>query len=298
MARRSNLSLGSPLFLRCCLAALAVLLRLCTAHGQSTTAGGLEGIVTDSQQRVVPGVRVVARSAATGQQRTTTSDATGSFRMDGLDPDTYAVEATATNFAAWRADSVVIEVGRMTSLSPRLAVGGPSETVQVRSEAPGLDTSSAAITTNFTNMTLESLPSNGRRWSNLALQAAGVTPDQNGDGLLSFRGISVLLNNNTIDGVDNNQVFFSEERGRTRIGYSTTQAAVQEFQVNTSNYAAEYGRAAGGVVNTVTRSGGNRFHGQAFFYDRDNEWGATNPFTTLTQHLPGGSYSTIPFKPT
>ena len=148
-----------------------------------------------------------------------------------------------------------------------------------------LETSSAAITTNLSNTTLENLPSNGRRWSNFALLAAGVTPDQNGNGLLSFRGISVLLNNNTIDGVDNNQAFFSEERGRTRIGYSTTQAAVQEFQVNTSNYAAEYGRAAGGVVNTVTRSGGNQFHGQAFFYDRDNDWGATNPYTTLTQRL-------------
>ena len=161
-----------------------------------------------------------------------------------------------------------------------------------------MDTSSAAITTNLSNTTLENLPSNGRRWSNFALLAAGVTPDQNGDGLLSFRGISVLLNNNTIDGVDNNQAFFSEERGRTRIGYSTTQAAVQEFQVNTSNYAAEYGRAAGGVVNTVTRSGGNQFHGQAFFFDRDNEWGATNPYTTLTQRLADGSYSTTPFKPT
>ncbi len=108
----------------------------------------------------------------------------------------------------------------------------------------------------------------------------------------------MLLNNNTIDGVDNNQAFFSEERGRTRIGYSTTQAAVQEFQVNTSNYAAEYGRAAGGVVNTVTRSGGNQFHGQAFFFDRDNDWGATNPYTTLTQRLADGSYSVTPFKPT
>ena len=69
--------------------------------------------------------------------------------------------------------------------------------------------------------------------------------------------------------------------GRTRVGYSTTQAAVQEFQVNTSNYAAEYGRAAGGVVNTVTRSGGNELHGQLFVYDRDSNWGATNPFTTI-----------------
>lgn len=107
-----------------------------------------------------------------------------------------------------------------------------------------------------------------------------------------------MLNNNTLDGADNNQAFFSEERGRTRIGYSTTQAAIREFQVNTSNYSAEYGRAAGGVVNTVTKSGGNEVHGQLFFYDRDNNWGATNPFTTLTTRTSTGDFVTTPFKPT
>ena len=267
------------------------------AEGQSTTAGALSGTVTDGQERALPGARIVARNLATGQERSAVADATGGFRIADLVPDAYAGEASATNFTAWRADSVVIQVGRVTTLAPRLSIGGAHETVVVRSETPGLDTSSAAITTNLSNTTLENLPSNGRRWSNFALQTEGVTPDQNGYGLLSFRGISVLLNNNTLDGVDNNQAFFSEERGRTRIGYSTTEAAVQEFQVNTSNYAAEYGRAAGGVVNTVTRSGGNQFHGQAFFYDRNSAWGATNPYTTLTQRLPGGTYSTQPFKP-
>jgi hypothetical protein len=279
------------------LAGLWLAFSLSTAVGQSTTTGGLAGVVTDSQQRVVPGVRIVVRNPATGQERATVADVSGSFRLADLGPNTYSVEASAANFAAWRADSVVVEVGRMTSLAVNLAVGGRSETVIVYSETPGLDTSSAAITTNLTNTTLENLPSNGRRWSNFALQTEGVTPDQSGSGLLSFRGISVLLNNNTIDGVDNNQAFFSEERGRTRIGYSTTQAAVQEFQVNTSNYAAEYGRAAGGVVNTVTRSGGNEFHGQAFLFDRDSNWGAANAFTTLTQRLPDGTYSTAPFQP-
>ncbi len=283
--------------MQCCLASIVLLLALSGASGQSDTSGALAGLVTDGQGRVIPGVRVTARSLGTGQERNAVTDASGSFRITALSPATYSVEAAAANFAAWRADSVVIEVGRLTALSPHLAVGGHNETVLVHSETPGLDTTSAAITTNLTNTTLENLPSNGRRWSNFALQTGGVTPDQNGYGLLSFRGISVLLNNNTIDGVDNNQAFFSEERGRTRIGYSTTQAAVQEFQVNTSNYAAEYGRAAGGVVNTVTRSGGNEFHGQAFFYDRDNAWGATNPFTTLTQRLPDGAFSTEHFQP-
>src|SRR2546430_15417595 len=103
-----------------------------------------------------------------------------------------------------------------------------------------------------------------------ALSSPGAVPD-GGFGLVSFRGISGLLNNNTVDGADNNQAFFSEERGRTRISYSTSEASVQEFQINTSNYSAEYGRAAGGVVNAVTKSGSNQIHGQAFWYDRTSD---------------------------
>jgi hypothetical protein len=95
-----------------------------------------------------------------------------------------------------------------------------------------------------------------------------------------LRGQSTLLNNVTFDGADDNQAFFSEERGRTRAGYSTAKASIQEFQVNTSNYSVEYGRSAGGVVNAVTKSGSNSLHGEAYFFDRDAEWGAKNPFTT------------------
>src|SRR5437660_466058 len=138
----------------------------------------------------------------------------------------------------------------------------------------------------------------GGRWSDFALLTPGVVNDSNGFGLLSFRGMSTLLNNNTIDGADNNQAFFSEERGRTRACYSSAKAAVQEFQVNTSNYSSEYGRAAGGVVNTVTKSGTNQYHGEVYFYDRDNSWGAINPFTTLTTQTSPGVFTTSPYAPT
>ncbi len=116
-------------------------------------------------------------------------------------------------------------------------------------------------------------------------------------GLISFRGISGLLNNNTIDGGDNNQAFFSEERGRTRISYVISQAAVREFQVNTSNYSAEYGRAAGGVVNAVTKSGTNEFHGQGFYYQRNNKWGARNPLATQTVQTSPGVFDVVGIKP-
>ena len=144
-------------------------------------------------------------------------------------------------------------------------------------EAPVITTDRADFSTNINQTTIENLPINGRRWSFFALGTPGAVPD-GGFGLVSFRGISGLLNNNTVDGADNNQAFFSEERGRTRISYSTSEASIQEFQVNTSNYSAEYGRAAGGVVNAVTKSGTNQIHGEAFWYDRSSDWGAINPF--------------------
>jgi hypothetical protein len=125
-----------------------------------------------------------------------------------------------------------------------------------------------------------------------------VVSDSNGFGLLSFRGISTLLNNNTVDGADNNQAFFSEERGRTRAGYSTPKSAIEEFQVNTSNYSSEYGRSAGGVINTVTKSGTNGIHGETYFYDRDNVWGAANAFTTINVQSSPGVFTSQNFKPT
>jgi hypothetical protein len=124
------------------------------------------------------------------------------------------------------------------------------------------------------------MPINGRRWSDFALLTPGASPD--GDfGLISFRGISGLLNTNNVDGGDNNQAFFSEERGRTRISYVISQSAVREFQVNTANFSAEYGRAAGAVVNAITKTGTNRFRGQLFYYLRDSALGGTNPFSRL-----------------
>src|SRR5206468_12018473 len=143
--------------------------------------------------------------------------------------------------------------------------------------------------------TIDNLPINGRRWSTFALSTPGAVPDGN-FGLVSFRGVSGLLNNNTVDGGDNNQAFFAEEKGRTRISYSISESSIQEFQVNTSNYSAEYGRSAGGVTNAVTKSGTNRLHGQAFWFYRSSDFGAFNPFQTIVLAPPAPS-TPIPIKP-
>ncbi|HEV2763574.1 MAG TPA: carboxypeptidase-like regulatory domain-containing protein, partial [Pyrinomonadaceae bacterium] len=239
------------------LSCLALCLALTSAAGvlaQSTTDGAIGGTIKDPQGAVVTGATVTVRNEETNRESTATSDDEGRFRAVQLPPGRYSVTVNATGFSAFTQPSVVVEVGRVTSIDIGLGVGGTAETVQVSGEAPVIETTRQDFATNINQTSINELPINGRRWSNFALLTPGAVPDGT-FGLISFRGISGLLNNNTIDGGDNNQAFFAEERGRTRISYSVSQAAIREFQVNTSSYSAEYGRSAGGVVNAVTKSG-------------------------------------------
>src|SRR2546422_488232 len=252
------------------------------AFAQSTTDGAVGGTVYDTSGAVIGGAKIVIHNNGTNAEHTATTDSSGYFRVANLAPGTYTVTVARDGFAPYKAEQVIVQVGSITEVSPRLVVGGGKETVEVTAEAPQINYTSPEFAPTLNQEAISNLPINGGRWSNFALLTPGVVSNVSGFGLLSFRGISTLLNNNTIDGADNNQAFFSEERGRTRAGYSSAKAAVQEFQVNTSNYSAEYGRSAGGVVNTVSKSGSNQLHGEAYFYDRNNDWGATNPFTTLT----------------
>jgi outer membrane receptor protein involved in Fe transport len=272
--------------------ALALLL-FCLAFGfqpaaaQSTTQGAIGGTVKDPQGAVVPNATVVVKNDETNKESTATTDDEGSFRVAQLQPGNYTVTVNSTGFAAFTA-KLVVEVGRVTPVDAALTVGGVGgDTVQVTSEAPVINTEQQDFSTNVNQTSINNLPINGRRWSNFALLTPGAVPDGT-FGLISFRGISGLLNNNTIDGGDNNQAFFAEERGRTRISYSISQSAIREFQVNTSSYSAEYGRSAGGVVNAVTKSGTNDFHGDAFYFQRNNKWGARNPLATNTVLLTAG----------
>ena len=148
-------------------------------------------------------------------------------------------------------------------LSPKLKVGSVTDKVEVTDETPHVHTQGAKSPPPSTRTPSTTCPSTAAAGPDFALLTPGVVSNSDGFGLLSFRGISYLLNNTTVDGADDNQAYFSEARGRTRSSYTVSQAAVQEFQVNTSNYSAEYGRAAGGVINTVTKSGANKLHGEA-----------------------------------
>jgi outer membrane receptor protein involved in Fe transport len=282
-------------------ASALMMLLLCLAFGatrsaaQSTTDGAIGGVVKDPRGAVVQGATITIRNEETNKETTATSDDEGRFRAVQLQPGNYTVTVGATGFGNYTQSKIVVEVGRVTSIDVPLSVGATTESVEVSSEAPVINTTQQDFSTNINQTSINELPINGRRASSFVLLTPGVAPD--GDfGLTSFRGISGLLNNSTVDGGNNNQAFFAEEAGRTRISSSISQAAVREFQVNTSNYSAEYGRAAGGVINTVTKSGTNDFHGQGFFYDRNNRLGARNPRGTNTV-LIGGVPTLVPLKP-
>jgi outer membrane receptor protein involved in Fe transport len=274
-------------------------------HAQSTTEGAIAGTVTDPTGASIPSAAVTLHNNDTNAEIKLTSDSSGYFKAPLVSPGTYTVTISASGFGDYKATGVAVTVGSLTELHPSLTTGMAVESVQVSGDAPVLQFESPEISTTLTSKEILNLPLNGGRWSDLALLTPGAVSDGNGFGLIVFRGISPLLNNVEIDGADDNQAFFSEERGRTREGYSTSQIGIAEFQVNTGVYSAEYGRAAGGVINSVTKSGTNAIHGQAYFLDRDNDWGAFNPFTTFTALTVDPASASIvnvlppvPFKPT
>jgi hypothetical protein len=277
-----------------CLSASAIY-----ANAQSTTEGAIAGIVTDPSGAAIPNAVIVLHNDGTNAEIKVIADAAGYYKAPLVSPGIYTVKITATNFGTYTATTVAVTVGSLTEVNAALRAGTAVESVSVTSESPLIKLESADISETLTAKEIVDLPLNGGRWSNLALLTPGAVADSNGFGLISFRGISPLLNTVEIDGADDNQAFFSEERGRTREGYSTSQIAIAEFQVNTGVYSAEYGRAAGGVLNAITKSGTNKIHGQAYFDDRDNDWGALNPFTTLTSVvLPtGGGTPSTPTNP-
>ena len=267
-------------------------------YAQTTTTGAISGTVKDPAGAAVGGATVLVHNDATNAESTLTADGSGFYNAAQLQPGSYTVTISAGGFGTLKDTGIEVAVGQSTALSPTLSVASGTQVVTVSGGMPLLNFQGPAFTSNLTAQDIENLPINGRRWSDLTLLTPGVVSDSNGFGLLSVRGMSPLLNNVTIDGADDNQAYFSEERGRTREGYSTPQVAVQEFQVNTGVYSAEYGRALGGVINSVTKSGTNQLHGELYFYDRDNDWGAKNSFTKLTTFDPAtGDTTTSQYKP-
>jgi len=246
------------------------------SRAQTAVDGAVGGTVVDSSGAIVSGATVTVLENATNAEQTATADSAGYFRVIHLQPGTYSVTINAPGFEPYKSVDVTVQVGLLTTIDAHMQVGSTSQTVEVTGASPLVNTTNPDFAGIIDQKVLHDLPVSNYRWSSYALLTPAVVNDSNGYGLLSFRGQSTLLNNVTIDGTDDNQAFFSEERGRTRAGYSTAKESVQEFQVNTSNYSVEYGRSAGGIVNSVTKSGTNAFHGVGYYFDRDSAWAATN----------------------
>jgi len=275
---------------------LCALLSIGQVFAQSTVTGAINGNVTDPHGAIVPNASVKVTNIGTNSVITVAANEDGGYRASNLPPGRYRVESTVSGFAPIKADNIVVEVGQVTTVDLRLTVGSAVAEVSVTAEAPVINTNDNTNATNINQTSLSELPINGRRAVNFVLLTPATLPDGT-FGLVSFRGISGVLNNSQVDGGDNNQAWQSEERGRTRIGYVVSQSAIREFQVNTSNYSAEFGRSAGGVVNTVTKSGTNEFHGEAFEYYRNNKFGARNPLAFKNVLTPQFTVDRVAYKP-
>src|ERR1700722_4409111 len=270
------------------------------SRAQTAVDGAVGGTVTDSSGSIVSGATITVQENATNAEQTVKSDASGYFRAIHLQPGTYSVTVAASGFEPYKSIDLIVQVGLLTTIDAHMQVGSTSQTVESTRAPPLVNTTSPDFAGIIDQKILHDLPVSNYRWSSYALMTPGVVNDSNGYGLLRFRGQSTLLNNVTIDGTDDNQAFFAEERGRTRAGYSTAKESVQEFQVNTSNYSVEYGRSAGGIVNSVTKSGTNDFHGLGYYCDRDIAWAATNSTVTHPVEVSNTPplFQVVPFKPT
>src|SRR5438477_1500544 len=244
---------------------------------QSQSAGGaIEGTVTDQSGAVLPGVTVTIRNTATGVSRETTTDATGLYRAPLLPVGSYELSAALSGFSTTKRPSLTLSIGQTLTVDVLMKVSGTQEEVTVTGEAPVIEPARTHQATTVGAVAVANLPVNGRNFIDFVLTTPGVTRDTRG-GDISFAGQRGILNSLVIDGADNNNTFFGQTLGRTGSGrapYQFSQDAVAEFQVNRNAYSAEYGRAGGAVINVVTKSGTNDFHGSAFEFFRDKSLNA------------------------
>ncbi|HEX7830151.1 MAG TPA: TonB-dependent receptor, partial [Thermoanaerobaculia bacterium] len=240
------------------------------------TGSDLQGNVVDPQGVPLPGATVTATNVATNQSRIAIADARGGYYIAALTPGQYQVVATLDGFVQMRRD-VRLQLGQRVDLRFELRPG-LSESVVVSAAAPVVDTTQADVSTVVSQEQIDNLPTNGRNFLSFSVLTPGVTTDrtpQQGASAtsgLSFGGQRARSNNIMVDGVDNNDPIV----GAVRATFS--QEAIQEFQVLTNSYSAEFGKASGGVVNIITRSGTNEPSGNLFYFFRNDDLNAKSVF--------------------
>ena len=239
----------------------------------------LSGTVFDPQNLAVASAKISVKNLATGATRSKESDSQGRYQIVGLPPGRYEITVEAKGFATFVNPEIVLTLGITAEYDPHMTVAGGQQTVTVTGEPELVDTTKADVSTTVTSLQINNLPINERNYINFTLldsQAArddtpsiGAAPTSG----LNFGGQRARSNEVSVDGAD------AVDKSVGGVRATVSQEAVQEFQVITSNYMPEYGRATGGVVNIVTKSGTNEFHGNLFGFLRNSAIQARNPFS-------------------
>jgi outer membrane receptor protein involved in Fe transport len=284
----------------CCVALAAVWLPTSVAVAQVTT-GDILGTITDPSGAVVPNAKIVITNNGTHESHTVSSDASGQYILTNLSAGTYSVEASAAGFKSGVA-SVRLDAAARLRQDFKLALGQTTETVEVTGAPPALETDSSTVSTVVTELQAQQLPLNGRNFFQLAQLAAGANEgpvnalangtrpdDRRPTASVSVYAQSDTLNNVLMDGVDNN------ERTVGSSGVRPSVEAIAEFRVETNLPPAEVGKTPGAVVNLITRSGTNNFHGAVYeflrndLFDARNFFAGTGPKPEYRQNQFGGA---------
>lgn len=279
----------APIFRVCTLlVCLLLLVSSVIAQSQATT-GNIEGRIEDPNGAAVPGTTVTATNQETGIAKSTQANDEGLYKITFLQPGRYRVETSgAQGFAPTTFGNVVVMVGGQTPLDIQLGVGATTAMVDISAEGQVVETTRTSVSTTIDQRSIDNLPINGRNFQDFATLSPAVVRDPRG-GDLSVGGQRGTANSLQVDGVDNNNTFFGQALGRggVRPPYQFSEESVQEFQVNQNGFSAEFGRASGGVINVVTKSGTNEFHGGAFEYLRDESLNANDPINKANQFRRG-----------
>jgi hypothetical protein len=264
--------------------------RVAPLHAQVAGAT-LSGTVTDTSGAVIPRAEVSIKNDATELTRTVTTDSAGFYSAPNLLPGSYDVQAASSGFTTEVRTGVTLTVGAQQVLNLTLRVGRTTEKVQVSGEAPAVELATSTISAVVNSTSVRELPLNGRSWTDLTTLQPGVAAIQTQAPLtdqgrgnrgfgaqISVAGARPQQNNYRLDGISIND--YSNGGPGSILGGNLGVDAIEEFSVLTSNYSAEYGKTAGGVVNAITRSGTNEFHGTVYEFLRNNALDARNFFDT------------------
>jgi outer membrane receptor protein involved in Fe transport len=239
----------------------------------------LNGTILDPSGSAVSAAKVSAKNQLTGFTRSVDTTEAGLYNLVRLPVGIYTLTVEAQGFKRVERADIPLNVGAVATVDLQLQVGQLSESVSVSADAPVVETTRTQTSTTVNQKLVSDLPINGRNFLDFTILSPGVVRDPRG-GDLSFGGQRGTSNSLLIDGSDSNNLFFGQSSGRqgVRNPYSISQDAVQEFQVNTNGYGAEIGRAGGGVINVITKSGTNDLHGTVFYFVRNDAFNANNSF--------------------